>query len=340
MGLLLLISGCQQTSPARTKGCWFFCPSENTPPPITNRDCFSSSPTLQRTQNSVFLLAAGANTRGLLKTSIDVQNFSRGGGGHFNIPETHICHLTNAFKAELENALIALKPQLIKGDLVILYFSGHGSHLPDDNGDEQDRWDETLVTRDVEGKDYPRAKDVLRDDQFTALVNALATDRILTVMDTCFSSGMYLAKTEQPNPLLATARSKFFVKGELGTQMPRDRANQDNLIKNEVGEFDALKGLLLAAASENENALEINEGGLFTLKFVEQLEKQGDIKKAFLQAAQEVQDATGSGDVQQTPQAIGDWGVLGDKLIYITHLIFFFNTENTEGHREPQSINF
>lgn len=259
MGLLLLISGCQATSSPKTKGCWFFCPSENTPPPITKRDCFSSSPTLPRTQNSV--LAAGANTRGLLKTSNDVEKFSKSVQRHFNIPETQICHLTNAFKAELENALISRKPHLIKGDLVILYFSGHGSHLPDDNGDEQDRWDETLVTRDVEGKDYPRAKDVLRDDQFTALVNALATDRILTVMDTCFSSGMYLAKTEKTNPLLANARSKFFVKGEIGTQMPRDQANQDNLIKNEVGEFDALKGLLLAAASENKNALEIYPHG-------------------------------------------------------------------------------
>ncbi|MEK8015641.1 MAG: hypothetical protein VSS75_002155, partial [Candidatus Parabeggiatoa sp.] len=63
---------------------------------------------------------------------------------------------------------------------------------------------------------------------------------------------------------------------------------------------------------EKENALEINEGGLFTLKFVEQLEKQGDIKKAFLQAAQDVQDATGSGEVQQTPQAIGNWEVVGE----------------------------
>jgi len=318
VALLIMISGCQQTSPTKSKGglldvfsAWFNNGEKSTDP--TNRDCFSSSPTSQHTKTRVFLLAAGANTGELLKTSSDVEKFSNSVQRHFHIPETQICHLPNAFKAELENALISLKPHLIQGDLVILYFSGHGSQIRDDNGDEKDRMDETLVTRDVVGKEYPRAKHLLRDDQFTALVNALPTDRILTVMDTCFSLGMYLAKTE-PNPLLANARIKFFVKGEIGTQISRVQADQDNLIKNEVGEFDALKGLLLAAASEKENALEIpDEGGLFTLKFVEQLEKRGDIKQAFVEAAQEVQTITKNGQFEeQTPQAIGDWGVVGD----------------------------
>ena len=285
---------------------------------FTNRQCFSTSPTNQRTKRTVFMLAAGANTGELTETSNDVKNFSQIIQRHFKIPKNQICKLNNAFKAELENALYSLKQHLINDDLVIIYFSGHGSRIPDDNGDEEDGWDETLVTYDVKGETEPEATDVLRDDRLTALVNALPTDRVLTVIDTCFSSGMYLGKN-QPNALLAKARSKFFVKGEIGTQPPRFQAHKNRIIKNKKGNFDTLKGLLLAAASEEEKALEIPTqgiffitagGGLFTLKFVQQLKKQGNIKQAFIQARQIVQETSQTNQSQQTPQAIGKWEVL------------------------------
>jgi hypothetical protein len=256
------------------------------------------------------MLAAGADTENLTETSTDINNFSQIVQRHFNIPNTQICKLTNAFKAELENALHSIKQHLINNDLVIIYFSGHGSQIADDNGDERDGWDEALVTYDIKGKsnDDVKATDILRDDRFTALVNALPTDKILTVMDTCFSSGMYLKKSSS-NSLLAKARSKFLVKGEIGTQAPRLQTN--SAIKNENGNFDPLKGLLLAAAAENEKALEIpNQGGLFTIEFVQQLKKLGDIKPAFEQAAQQVKEKTQNGKFQQTPQAIGKWEVL------------------------------
>jgi len=67
--------------------------------------------------------------------------------------------------------------------------------------------------------------------------------------------------------------------------------------------------LLLAAASEDQKALEIpNQGGLFTTKFVQQLKEQRDIKQAFMQTVPQVQ--TQSKMFQQTPQAIGEWEVV------------------------------
>ena len=34
-------------------------------------------------------------------------------------------------------------------DRVLIYFSGHGTHVPDDNGDEPDERDEALMLHDI-----------------------------------------------------------------------------------------------------------------------------------------------------------------------------------------------
>jgi len=152
----------------------------------------------------------------------------------FKIPNNQICKITNAFKAELENALHSLKQQVINGDLVIIYFSGHGSYIYDYNGDEEDGKDEILISYDVKGKNEDNIdlnSDVIVDDNFTALVNALPTARILTVMDTCFSLGMYLGQQDQPN---SNARIKSFVKGEIGTQLPNLPKDKSRFIKKKL----------------------------------------------------------------------------------------------------------
>jgi hypothetical protein len=316
MGLLLiLVSGCQQTSPVGEPKSWFWFEKESNTPPSTNRQCFSKSSTPeQRTQSTVFMLAAGANTGKLTKTSSDLENFSQAMQGYFKIPQSQICQLPNVFKAELETALQSLNALMASHDLVIIYFSGHGTFIEDNNGDEADRWDEILVTYDSQCKkkvkdDKVKDDDGLRDDYFVKLVNHLPTDRVLTVMDTCFSSGMVLGSS-LPNPLLANARSKILVKGECGTQAPSLQSDKKNLIKNEVGNLDSLKGLLLAAADEKQNAFEIEKGGLFTVEFVEQLRQYADLKKAFEQTVQQVQEITRESKSPQTPQAIGKWEIL------------------------------
>src|SRR5207342_2664180 len=48
------------------------------------------------------------------------------------------------------------------GDLFLFYFAGHGSRLPDQDGDELDGWDETIVPYDA-GTPPERANDI-RDD--------------------------------------------------------------------------------------------------------------------------------------------------------------------------------
>jgi len=310
MGLLFIfVAGCQQTSSLVGEPKSWFGGGCTLPPP-TNRQCFATASTpAQRAQSTVFMLAAGADTGKLVKTSSDIKNFSQAMQGYFKIPPAQICQLPNAFKAELETALQSLHEHLAQNDLVIIYFSGHGTFINDTSGDEKDGWDEMLVTYDTKCKKKVKDDDGLRDDYFVKLVNKLPTKHVMTVMDTCFSSGMALGSSH-PNPLVANAQSKFLVKAGWGIPKLHSPAATKNTIKKEVGRLDSLKGLLLAAADEKQTALEIPEGGLFTVKFVEQLSQHADLKKAFIQTAQQVQEITQRSQFPQTPQAIGRCEIL------------------------------
>lgn len=97
----------------------------------------------------------------------------------------NIVALTDA-DATPSNILDALLTRLAKVPpmgVVVVYFSGHGTQLPDLNGDEADGLDEVLVTRG----DSAGTVDVLRDDDLGALAGLLRAGRILFILDNCYS---------------------------------------------------------------------------------------------------------------------------------------------------------
>ena len=60
------------------------------------------------------------------------------------------------------------------GDEVFLFFSGHGFQQPDTNGDEPDRFDETLVPVDVVVRDDETVSGMITDDEMAAVLGRLA----------------------------------------------------------------------------------------------------------------------------------------------------------------------
>lgn len=64
-------------------------------------------------------------------------------------------------------------------DVVVVFFSGHGQQVPDDNGDEMDGLDETIVFFDG----------ALRDDEVVAALAPIQAETVILALDSCHSGG-------------------------------------------------------------------------------------------------------------------------------------------------------
>ncbi len=71
------------------------------------------------------------------------------------------------------------------GDEVFIYFSGHGWQQLDTNGDEPDRYDETLVPVDVAVRANNTVDGMITDDEIGAMLARLDGRRINVVVDSC-----------------------------------------------------------------------------------------------------------------------------------------------------------
>lgn len=73
------------------------------------------------------------------------------------------------------------------GDTLVFHFSGHGSNVPDVNGDEADLRDEITCLYDI---DFSNSDSYLSDDEWYELVQDVNTDaNLIIIKDTCHSGG-------------------------------------------------------------------------------------------------------------------------------------------------------
>ncbi|MFO0819482.1 MAG: caspase family protein [Pirellulales bacterium] len=89
-----------------------------------------------------------------------------------------------AVRAEFNRLRSAAGP----GDVVVFHYAGHGTSIPDDNGDELvaepgDVMDEALCLYDC-GPDMKRA---LRDDELGQLLDQQQAERVVVILDCCHS---------------------------------------------------------------------------------------------------------------------------------------------------------
>lgn len=114
-------------------------------------------------------------------------------------PQKNITTLVDAkaTKAGIENAFKALIAKSQSGDIVFIHFSAHGEQVEDNNLDETDGLDESIVTWDAPKLTGPEnyAKEQVkyfRDDQFGQYINELRAKLgkdgdIVVFMDACHS---------------------------------------------------------------------------------------------------------------------------------------------------------
>jgi hypothetical protein len=124
---------------------------------------------------------AGADLRGCVN---DVKDLSAALVDFHGFKKKDIAVLTDlgATKKAMQAGIRALLRDSRKGDVALLHFSGHGSHVPDDNKDEADGRDEILCPADLDWDDP------LRDDWLrTTLDGAPAGVKLTVIMDCCHS---------------------------------------------------------------------------------------------------------------------------------------------------------
>ncbi|HEX2725952.1 MAG TPA: caspase family protein [Beijerinckiaceae bacterium] len=90
-----------------------------------------------------------------------------------------------ATKAAMVDALMQLVESGTPGDSLVFTYSGHGSWLPDDNGDEPDGRDEMLCPHDISDEQY------LMDDELAKMFSRKKKDVLLYfISDSCHSGSV------------------------------------------------------------------------------------------------------------------------------------------------------
>lgn len=177
----------------------------------------------------------GADLRGCVN---DVKNLQSALVELYGFAGRDVATLTDlaATKKAMERAIRALIAGARKGDVLLLHYSGHGSNVPDDNGDEADRRDEILCPTDLDWKDP------LRDDWLRATFDKLPAGVNLTVIMDCCHSGSNTRAIAPPDAprierylpspwdLVATEsgrRLRGTVRGSLRASAPSTRRRSD-----------------------------------------------------------------------------------------------------------------
>ncbi|MEM8885052.1 MAG: caspase family protein [Planctomycetota bacterium] len=85
-------------------------------------------------------------------------------------------------------------------DAVFIYYCGHGTQVPDLDGDEPDGWDEALATADVKPDILTKPGDlkhVLTDDEISELLKLFKTKNVTVIFDSCHSGTAVRAGDEE-----------------------------------------------------------------------------------------------------------------------------------------------
>jgi hypothetical protein len=166
----------------------------------------------------------------------------------------------------VQNAIDEMATSSDSNDVCLFFFSGHGSRIPDEDGDEgkSDHYDEVICPYDTTGY----LENVISDDELGGWLST-CPGNVVVILDTCMSGG--------------------FVKGVEGTikTVPNPRVSKDAIAKKHFGEglVERLKQrpisrdlnqagyVVLMACKESKSAYEspILGNGVFTYYIVEGL---------------------------------------------------------------------
>ena len=152
------------------------------------------------------------------------------------------------------------------GDRVVVYFSGHGSRVPDENGDERDDMDETFMPTDF-GRNGHRAEDMLLDDELADALARMRDRQVLLIADSCYSGTVTRSAQVDVFDRVPNARPRYF------PFRPASRASRSVAVVRDEEPIaeDVDIHLTLSAALPHQLAWETDGAGIFTRYFIEAL---------------------------------------------------------------------
>ena len=209
-----------------------------------------------------------------------------------------------------------------KGDLLLFHFSGHGSQIPDRDGDElDDGMDEILCLYDM---DFRNPDSYLLDDDFNDIIDRLPKDVYLTVcIDSCHSGtatrDITLLTSEFQIPLTEAKLQPRFIEPpadialraygrSLGIRRLGTKIKED---KNVTGTTDAApaKHILLAGCNDDQTSADafINNdyNGAFTYNLCKMIrDMRGEI--TYQELIKKIQNSLAFNSFSQVPQLNGN----------------------------------
>ena len=251
----------------------------------------------------------GADLQGCVN---DVKNLKGALTTYYGFADKDIATLTDAqaTKKGMERAIKKLITKAKKGDVLLLHYSGHGSNVPDDNGDEADHRDEILCPTDLDWKDP------FRDDWLRKTLGKLRSGVNLTVIMDCCHSGTI---TRVMNPFDAPRRQRYLtcpldlmatesgrklrgtLRGQLG-KAPRGRKRKKDIVHADIQE------LLITGCRDTQTSADAyisgSYNGALTYYLVESI-KEAEGKLTYRELHQRTAAKLKQEDFDQIPQLEG-----------------------------------
>lgn len=251
----------------------------------------------------------GADLRGCVN---DVKNLEQALITYYGFTVQDITCLTDlqATKEAIQSSVQKLIKSAKEGDVLLLHYSGHGSNVPDDNGDEADYRDEILCPTDLDWRDP------LRDDWLRKTFDKLRSGVSLTVIvDCCHSGTMTRAITLQDAPVIprflpcpldimtveSGRKLRGTVRGMLG-KAPRGKNREGDIVHADIPE------LMISSCRDTQMSADARIGGTYngalTYFLVESIkEAKGNL--TYRELLQQTTTKLKRNDFDQVPQLEG-----------------------------------
>jgi hypothetical protein len=238
------------------------------------------------------------------------------------IPAENVRLLTGnqGTKAVVVQGLRWLAEKTQPEDLVLVYFSGHGTRIRDQPpARHPDGISAALICYHNKQKltaDDPDLKQILLVDyDFGRLLKKIPARRRLIVVDSCHSGSI----TKEVSGHLVSKYVPLLTPEEI-QQIRTERFKELHVVdtgaaSNQFGTDASEKESLLAACAKNESSLEdgSKRAGLFTYWLEENIKRNAsDLKSAFDRTRQNVIDETKSRPDPQTPQITDEYALTRD----------------------------